>query len=82
MIFDPDILQETKKQVRMVKENLRVAQSKQKSRRRELSFKVRDFVCLKVSHMRGLRYFTVRGKIAPRFIRPFKILEKRVEVAY
>jgi hypothetical protein len=32
--------------------------------------------------MRGLRYFTVRGKIAPRFIRPCKILEKRVEVAY
>jgi hypothetical protein len=82
MIFDPDILQETKKQVRMVKENLRVAQSKQKSRRRELSFEVGDFVCLKVSHMRGLRYFTVRGKIASRFIRPFKILEKRVEVAY
>jgi hypothetical protein len=47
-----------------------------------LSFEVGDFVCLKVSHMRGLRYFKVRGKLAPRFIRPFKILEKRIEVAY
>jgi hypothetical protein len=32
--------------------------------------------------MRGLRHFKVRGKHAPRFIGPFKILEKRGEVAY
>jgi hypothetical protein len=70
----------------MVKENLRVAQSIQKSyadrRRRGLSFDVGDFVYLKVSPMRGLRRFKVRGKLAPRFIGPFKILEKRGEVAY
>jgi hypothetical protein len=47
-----------------------------------LSFEVRDFVYLKVSPMRGLRHFKVRGKLAPRFIGPFKILEKRGEVAY
>jgi hypothetical protein len=85
-VFGPDILEEAEKQVRMVKENLRVAQSRQKSyadhRRRELSFEVGDFVYLKVSHMRGLRRFKVRGKLTPRFIGPFKILEKRGEVAY
>jgi hypothetical protein len=85
-IFGPDILQEAEMQVCMVRENLRVAQSSQKSyvdhRRRELSFKVGDFVYLKVSPMRGLRRFKVRGKLAPRFIGPFKILEKRGEVAY
>jgi hypothetical protein len=32
--------------------------------------------------MRGLRHFKVRGKLVPRFIGPFKILEKRGEVAY
>jgi hypothetical protein len=70
----------------MVRENLRVTQSRQKSyanhRRRELSFDVGDFVDLKVSPMRGLHHLKVRGKLAPRFIGPFKILEKRGEVAY
>jgi hypothetical protein len=46
------------------------------------SFEVGDFVYLKVSPVRGLRHFKVRGKLAPRFIGPFKILEKRGEVAY
>jgi hypothetical protein len=50
--------------------------------RRELSFKLGDFVYLKVSPIRGLRHFKVLGKLAPRFIGPFKILEKRGEVAY
>jgi hypothetical protein len=85
-VFGPDILQEAEKQVRMVRENLRVAQSRQKShanhRIRELSFEVGDFVYLKVSLMRDLRHFKVRGKLTPRFIGPFKILKKRGEVAY
>jgi hypothetical protein len=55
--FGPDILQEAEKQVHMVRENLWVAQSRQKSyvdhSRKELSFEVRDFVYLKVSPMRG-----------------------------
>jgi hypothetical protein len=62
-VFGPNILQEAEKQVRMVRENLRVAQSRQKSyanhRRRELSFEVGDFVYLKVSPMRGLHRFKV-----------------------
>jgi hypothetical protein len=51
-VFGSDILQEAGKQVCMVRENPRVAQSRQKSytdhRKRELSFKVGDFVYLKV----------------------------------
>jgi hypothetical protein len=85
-VFRPNILQEAEKQVCLVRVNLRVAQSRQKSysnhRRRELSFEVGDFVYPKVSPMRGLRHLKVRGMLALRFIGPFKILEKRGEVAY
>jgi hypothetical protein len=70
----------------MVRENMKLAQSRQKSyadnRRRKLRFQVGDFVYLKLSPMRGLRRFKIRGKLAPRYIRPFKILEQRGEVAY
>jgi hypothetical protein len=79
-------LQEAEKQVHTVRENLRVAQSRQKSyaddRRRELSFEVLDFVYLNVLPMRGLRHFKVRGKLTPRFTGPFEILKKRGEVAW
>jgi hypothetical protein len=65
----------------MVRENLRVTQSRQKSytdhRRRELSFEVGYFV-----YLHQLHHFKVRGKLTPRFIGPFRILEKRGEVAY
>jgi hypothetical protein len=47
-----------------------------------LSFEVGDFVYLKVSPMIGLRWFKVRGKLAPRFIGPLKILEQNGDVAY
>jgi hypothetical protein len=69
-----------------MRENLKVAQSRHKSyadrRQRELSFKIGDFVYLKVSPMRGLKWFQVIGKLTPRFIGPFKILERNGEVAY
>jgi hypothetical protein len=82
-VFGPDILREAEKQVCMIRENMWIAQSRQKSyadhRRRELSFKVGDFVYLKVSPMRGLCCFRVRDKLTPRFIGSFKITEKRGE---
>jgi hypothetical protein len=85
-VFGPKILQEAEKQVQIIRENLKVAQSRQKSyadnRRRELMFEVGDFVYLKVSPMRGMKRFKVKGKLSPRYIGPFKILERKGEVAY
>jgi hypothetical protein len=84
--FGPDIIQDIEKQVRIVRENLKFAQSRQKSYAyrsgRDLSFEVGDYVYLKVSPMIGLRQFKVRGKLAPIYIGPFKILEQKGEVAY
>jgi ribosomal protein L21E len=65
---------------------LRTAQSRQKSyahtRRRLLEFKEGDHVYLKVSPIRGMRRFKVKGKLYPRFIGPFLILKRVGEVAY
>jgi hypothetical protein len=70
----------------MIRENLKVAQSRQKSyadkRRRDLSFEIGDFVYLKVSPIRGTRRFKVKGKLAPRYVSPFKIISHKGEVAY
>jgi hypothetical protein len=78
-------LKDAEKQVQMVRESLKVAQSRQKiyadKRRRDLSFEVGDFVYLKVSPMRGTLRFKVKGKLAPRYVGPFKIVDRR-EVAY
>jgi hypothetical protein len=75
-----------KKQVQMIRENLKVTQSRQKSyvdkRRRDLSFETGDFIYLKVSPMRGTRRFKVKGKLTPRYVRPFKIVDRKGEVAY
>jgi hypothetical protein len=85
-VFGPDILLEAEENIKMVRENLKIAQSRQRSyadtRRRELSFEVGDFVYLKVSPIRGVRRFEVKGKLAPRYIGPYQILARHGEVAY
>jgi hypothetical protein len=52
------------------------------TRRRELTFEVGYYVYLKVSPMRSMKRFNMKGKLAPRYIGPFKIIERRGEVAY
>jgi hypothetical protein len=85
-VFGLEVLKDVEKQVQMVHESLKVAQSRQKSygykRRRDLSFEIGDFVYLKVSPMRGTRRFWVKGKLALRYLEPFKIIDLKGEVAY
>jgi hypothetical protein len=85
-VFGLDILLEAEENIKMVRENLKIAQSRQRSyvdtMRRDLSFEVGDFVYLKVSPIRGVKRFRVKGKLAPRYIGPYQILARRGEVAY
>jgi hypothetical protein len=85
-VFGLDILLEAEENIKMVRENLKTVQSRQQSyadtRRRELSFKEEDYIYLKVSPTRGVRRFGVKGKLAPRYIRPYQIQTRRGEVAY
>jgi hypothetical protein len=70
----------------MIRENLRIAQSRRKSsddkQKRDFSFEVGNFVYMKVSPMRGTRRFKVKGKLTPRYIGPFHVLDRKGEVAY
>ncbi|GKA04705.1 hypothetical protein Tco_0683825 [Tanacetum coccineum] len=50
--------------------------------RRDLEFQVRDRVFLKVSPFRGVKHFGIKGKLSPRFIGPFEILERIRVVSY
>jgi hypothetical protein len=85
-VFGTNVLRNIEDQVRMIRENLRVAQSRQKSyadnRRRDLTFEVGNYVYLKVSPWRSVRRFNMKGKLAPRYVGPFKIIARRGEVAY
>ncbi|GJT81653.1 putative reverse transcriptase domain-containing protein [Tanacetum coccineum] len=51
-------------------------------RRKPLEFQVGDRVMLKVSPRKGVILFGKRGKLNPRYIEPFKILERIGPVAY
>ena len=85
-LFGPDMIKETKEQVAKVRENLKAAQSRQKSyvdtQRRPLKLQPGDFVYLKVSPIKGTQRFQVRGKLSPRYIGPYRIIEKIGAVAY
>jgi hypothetical protein len=64
-LFGPEIVQEIERQVQMIIKNLRTTQSRQKcyadTRRRQLEYEEGDHVYLKVSPIRGMRRFKVKG---------------------
>ena len=82
----PDLIRDTSEKVSLIQQSLLTAQSRQKSysdvRRRPLEFEIGDHVFLKVMPKRGVVRFGKRGKLSPRFIGPFKILERVGAIAY
>nr|GFA52627.1 putative reverse transcriptase domain-containing protein [Tanacetum cinerariifolium] len=85
-LVGPKIVQETIKNIVHVKERLKTARSHQKNyvdkRHKPLEFKVGDRVLLKVSPWRGVVRFGKKGKLSPRYVRPFEIVEYVRPVAY
>jgi hypothetical protein len=85
-IFGPDLVTEAEEKVKIIQSNLKTAQSRQKSyadkRRKPLQFEVGDFVYLRVSPTRGVQRFGMKGKLAPRYVGPFEILETCGPIAY
>ena len=86
MFVGPELIQITHDKIQVIRERMKAAQDRQKSyadrRRRPIEFSVGDFVMLKVSPWRGVLRFRKQGKLNPRFIGPFKILERVGKQAY
>ncbi|KAJ9539391.1 hypothetical protein OSB04_032124 [Centaurea solstitialis] len=82
----PEIIQETADKVKGIRERLKAAQDRQKSyadkKRRPIDFQVGERVMLKVSPWKGIIRFGKRGKLSPRFLGTFTILEKVGQQAY
>ncbi|GJX69745.1 putative reverse transcriptase domain-containing protein [Tanacetum coccineum] len=82
----PELIQEMTNKVMLIKEKLKAARDYQKSyadnRRKLLEFEVGDRVMLKVSPWKGVIRFGKKGKLAPRYVGPFEILERIGPVAY
>ncbi|GJX04565.1 retrotransposon protein, putative, ty3-gypsy subclass [Tanacetum coccineum] len=82
----PEMIEVTNEKVAVAREKLKEAQTRQKSyadkHRRLLEFQPGEHVFLKVSPTRGVRRFGIKGKLSPRFIGPFEILERVGEVSY
>ncbi|XP_073133837.1 uncharacterized protein [Henckelia pumila] len=85
-VLGPEIVQQTVDMIAKIRDRMLTAQSHQKSyadrRRRELEFQVGDHVFLKVSPWKGVLRFGKKGKLSPRYIGPFEILDKVGTRAY
>ena len=85
-LMGPELVQSTNEAIQKIRSRMHTAQSRQKSyadvRRKDLEFEVGDKVFLKVAPMKGVLRFERRGKLSPRFVGPFEILERIGPVAY
>jgi hypothetical protein len=86
VIFSPDIVTEAKEKVRQIRANILTVQSHPKSytdkRHRPLEFKVCDHVYLRVSPMKGIHRFNIKGKLAPYYIGLYPIIDKYGPTSY
>jgi hypothetical protein len=86
VIFDPNIVTEAEEKVRQIQTNILAAQSHQKSytdkRCRPLKLEVGDHIYIRVSPMKGVRRFGIKGKLAPHYIGLYPIIDKYGTTSY
>nr|XP_009796651.1 PREDICTED: uncharacterized protein LOC104243196 [Nicotiana sylvestris] len=79
-LLGPDLVYQAMEKVKLIQRHLKMAQSCQKSysdvRHRDLEFQVDDWVFLKVSPIKGIMGFGKKGKLSPRYIGLYRILQR------
>ncbi|GJV96731.1 putative reverse transcriptase domain-containing protein [Tanacetum coccineum] len=84
-ILGPELIQGTTEKIILIKQRMQATRDRQKSyadlKRKLMEFQVGDKVMPKVSPWKGVVRFGKRGKLNPRYVGPFKVLEKVGEVA-
>ena len=80
------MIQDAEEQVRIIRENMKTAQSHQKSQydrcHKDVSYEVDEKAYLWVTPLKGTHRFSIKGKLAPRYIGPYEIIEECGPVAY
>ena len=85
-VIGPDLIRETEEKVKMIRDRLKVATDRQKSyadmKRKDIRYEIGEKVFLKVSPWKKVMKFGRKGKLSPRFIGPYEVIEKVGPVAY
>ena len=85
-IIGPNLIQETKEKVKMIRERLKVATNRQKSyanmKRKDVRYEIGEKMFLKVSPWNKVMRFKRKGKLSPRFIGPYEVIEKVGPMSY
>ena len=85
-MIGPDMVKDTEEKVQVIRKRLKAASDRQKYyvdlKRRDIAYEVGDKVFLKVSSWRKILRFGKNGKLSPRFIRSYEVLEIIEPVAY
>ena len=85
-LLGPKIFQVTTDNVKVIRDRLKITQDRQKSyvdnRMRDLEFQVGDQVFMRISPWKGVLRFGKKGKLSPRYMGPYEIVERIGEVAY
>ena len=85
-LFGSELVQVTLEKIKIIKDRMKETYDRQKSyadnRRRPLEIGIGDKVFLKVAQWKHMLRFGMKGKLAPRYMKPFEVSKRIGVIAY